>query len=230
MYTLSNFYRSPEWIAFRNVVINERLNDEGNIICAYCGKPIVRRYDIIAHHCNTYLTEENVNDADIALNPDNIQLVHHICHNHIHDKLGYKEKKIYLVYGAPYSGKHTYVDSICEAGDVVVSMDRVWQCIGGKDGRKNAIAFKIRDTLLECIKYRLGKWNTAYIIGGYPLIGERQRICRELGAEEIFIDTTKGECLLRMVSDEKINPQEYKKYIEDWFEKYSKGNDRSPQV
>ena len=108
MVTLATFYRSPEWIAFRNVVINERLNDEGYVICEHCGKPIIKSYDIIAHHSKTYLTEDNVNDAEIALNPDNIQLVHHICHNHIHDKLGYKDKKIYLVYGAPYSGKHTY--------------------------------------------------------------------------------------------------------------------------
>lgn len=220
MVTLATFYRSPEWIAFRNVVINERLNDEGYVICEHCGKPIIKAYDIIAHHSKTYLTEDNVNDAEVALNPDNIQLVHHICHNHIHDKLGYKDKKIYLVYGAPYSGKHTYVNSIADKSDLIISMDRIWQCIGGKDGRKNAIAFAMRDKLIECVKYRLGKWNTAYIIGGYPLIGERQRICRELGAEEIFIDTSKEECILNMIhSDRDINPGEYKKYIEEWFER-----------
>ena len=221
MVSLADFYRSSEWIAFRNVLINERINDEGQIICAYCGKPIVKAYDIIAHHCNTYLTEDNVNDATISLNPDNIQLVHHVCHNHIHNKLGYKDKKIYLVYGAPYAGKHTYVDSISDSSDLVISMDRIWECLGGRDGRKNAIAFAMRDRLIEGVKYRLGKWNVAYIIGGYPLVGERQRLCRELGAEEIFIDSTKGECLLSMVHDERVNPHEYKKYIEDWFEKYS---------
>ena len=222
MFDLRTFYKSPEWIAFRNVLINERLSDEGYVICEHCGKPIIKAYDIIAHHCNTYLTEDNVNDVSISLNPDNIQLVHHVCHNHIHDKLGYRDKKIYLIYGAPYSGKHKYIDSISDKSDLIISMDRIWRCIGGKDGRKNAIAFKMRDTLLEAVKYRLGKWNNAYIIGGYPLIGERQRLCRELGCEEILIDTSKEECILNMIhSENDINPGEYKKYIEDWFEKKS---------
>ena len=226
MVTLSDFYRSDKWIAFRNVVINERLNDEGQTICEHCGKPIVKAYDIIAHHCKTYLTEDNVNDAEIALNPDNIMLVHHVCHNKIHSKLGYREKKVYLVYGAPYSGKKAYVNSVCESGDVVVSMDKIWQCIthdGKRDGRLNAIAFSVRDKMLECVRYRTGKWNTAYVIGGYPLSSERLRLARELGAEEIFIDATMGECLYRMVHDERVNPHEYKDYIEDWFEKFSKG-------
>ena len=217
--TLSDFYRSKEWIAFREVIINERVNDQGLVICEHCGKPIIKAYDIIAHHCNIYLTEDNVNDAAIALNPDNIQLVHHVCHNKIHNKLGYREKKVYLVYGAPCSGKHAYVDSVRNKDDLIISMDRIWQCIGGKDGRKNAVAFKVRDTLLECVKYRLGKWNTAYIVGGYPLSSERQRICRELGAEEIFIDASKEDCLWSMIQNEDIDPQEYRNYIEDWFDK-----------
>lgn len=230
MYTLKDFYRSDEWYKLMMQIKHERTKDDGLIYCEHCGMPIVRAYDCIGHH-KEYLTEENVNDVEISLNPDNIMLVHHTCHNKIHNKLGYREKKVYLVYGAPYSGKKTYVNSICESGDVVVSMDKIWQCIthnGERDGRLNAIAFGVRDKMIECIRYRAGKWNTAYIIGGYPLISERQRLCRELGAEEIFIDASKGECLLRMVADQNVNPHEYKKYIEDWFEKFSKGYNRPP--
>ena len=230
MYTLKDFYRSNEWYMLMTQIKHERTKDDGLIYCEYCGMPIVRAYDCIGHH-KEYLTENNVNDVEISLNPDNIMLVHHTCHNKIHNKLGYREKKVYLVYGAPYSGKKTYVNSICEPGDVIVSMDKIWQCIthdGVHDGRLKAIAFSVRDKMIECIRYRLGKWNTAYIIGGYPLISERQRLCRELGAEEILIEATKGDCLLRMVADKNVNPHEYKKYIEDWFEKYSKGNNRPP--
>lgn len=222
-YSLNDFYRSKEWIKFRPIVIADRLNDEGETICEHCGKPIVRSYDIILHHIEE-LTDANVNDVEVSLNPKNIMLVHHVCHNKIHNKLGYREKKVYLVYGAPYSGKHSYVKSIYEPGDVMVSMDKIWQCItsdGAHDGRLNSIAFSVRDKLIECIRYRTGKWNTAYVIGGYPLISERQRLCRELGAEEIFIDVSMGECLYKMVHDENVDPHEYKKYIEGWFEKYT---------
>ena len=230
MYTLKDFYRSDEWYKLMMQIKHERTKDDGLIYCEHCGMPIVRAYDCIGHH-KEYLTEENVNDVEVSLNPDNIMLVHHTCHNRIHNKLGYREKKVYVVYGAPYSGKKTYVNSICEPGDVIVSMDKIWQCIthnGERDGRLNAIAFGVRDKMIECIRYRAGKWNTAYIIGGYPLISERQRLCRELGAEEIFIDASKGECLLRMVADQNVNPHEYKKYIEDWFDKFSKGYNRPP--
>lgn len=223
MWTLGNFYQSKEWMLFRLSVINDRLNDEGITICEHCGKPIVNAYDIIAHHIEA-LTEDNVNDIMVSLNADNIQLVHHVCHNKIHNKLGYRERKVYLVYGAPYAGKHAYVDSVAESGDIIISMDRIWRCIGcNKDGRLNAIAFKMRDTLIDSVRYRLGKWNTAYIIGGYPLSSERQRLCKVLGAEEIYIESTMNDCMMRMISDyENANPQDYKKYINDWFEKYTR--------
>ena len=93
--TLDNFYQSKEWVNLMKIIRQERVNENGEIICAYCGKPIVKAYDCIGHH-KVYLTEQNVNDAMISLNPENVELVHHVCHNRIHDKFGYKHKEIYL--------------------------------------------------------------------------------------------------------------------------------------
>lgn len=223
---LSNFYQSDEWIALRLGVINERLNDEGFVICEYCGKPIVRAYDIIAHH-KEELTEENVNDANISLNPENIMLVHHRCHNYIHNKLGYSSKKIYLVYGAPLSGKTSYVKSVREPGDLIIDMDNIWQCVSDcdryiKPARLNAVVFKVRDTMLDAVRYRLGKWNNAYIIGGYPLISERERLIREFGAEAIYIECSMDECMRRLneCSDNR-DKTEWAKYISNWFHRYT---------
>lgn len=225
MFNLSTFYQSKEWEDFRKVVIMSRFNDCGETICEYCGKPIVKQYDIIAHH-KEYLTEQNVNDATIALNQSNIELVHHACHNRIHDKLGAVSQKVYLVYGPPLSGKTTYVKNIIGAGDFVVDMDSIWQCVSGrerykKDGRLNAVVFGVRNNLLEAVKYRRGKWNNAYIIGGYPLSGERNRIAKELGAELVYLPATKEECIERLGMDELRDKKEWKKFIEDWFEKYT---------
>ena len=105
MWTLSEFYRSKEWEAFRKVIIDERTDADGFVRDEVTGKPIVKQYDIILHHCKTFLTEENVNDRNISLNPDNIQIVSHKTHNMLHDKLGYRRKEIFLVYGPPLSGK-----------------------------------------------------------------------------------------------------------------------------
>lgn len=43
--SLYNFYRSDQWENLLKVLKNERVNSEGYVVCAYCGKPIVRVYD-----------------------------------------------------------------------------------------------------------------------------------------------------------------------------------------
>lgn len=225
MLNLSTFYQSKQWIKLVQSIRLERTNDEGQIICAHCGMPIVKAYDCIGHHIK-WLTEENVNDVDISLNPDNIMLVHHRCHNKIHNKLGYSMRKVYLVYGSPLSGKRTYVDSVREDGDLIIDIDSIWQCVSGceryvKPARLNANVFGIRNKLLEDVKYRRGKWQCAYVIGGYPLISERERLCRELGAEEIYIDTSKDECLDRLSSFSRLSDDNWIEYIEEWWRKYS---------
>lgn len=228
MYDLFSFYRSREWRRLLDLVKNERLDAEGQIICEYCGKPITRAYDIIGHHKNE-LTEENVNDFNISLNPDNIMLVHHRCHNFIHEKLGYKKREVFLVYGAPLSGKTTYVHENMSEGDLIVDIDNIWQCVSGceryiKPRRLNAVVFKIRDTMLDAVRYRLGKWQNAYIVGGYPLISERERLCKEVGAREVFMDVSKDECMERLRNDPNIadDLQEvWKGYIDEWFARYT---------
>lgn len=222
------FYRSKEWRKLLSVLKNERQNEEGQIICEYCNKPIVKAYDMIGHH-KIELTEENVNDFEISLSPDNIAFVHHSCHNRIHNKLNSSNayRKVYLVYGAPLSGKSSWIKENMMEGDLVVDMNSIWQCVSNcekyiKPKRLNAIVFKMRDTLLDSVKYRLGKWKTAYIVGGYALTAERERLCREMGAEEVFIDTPKEECLRRLEADEvRSNLEGYRGYIERWFEEYT---------
>lgn len=219
-----DFYRSDMWRKVRAIVINDRLKD-GITICEYCDKPIVSAYDIIGHH-KIALTPENVDDVNISLNPDNIMLVHHKCHNIIHNKLGYKNREVYLVYGSPLSGKTSYVDSVKQEGDLVVDMDNIWQCISGcgrykKPNRLKAVAFSVRDNLLECVKYRRGKWQNAYIVGGYPLISQRESLAKELGARVIYIDTNKEECIKRLETDLTRDTDEWKKYIDNWWENFS---------
>lgn len=160
MYDLSNFYQSKEWRRLMSTLKIERANEDGEIICDYCGKPITRAYDIIGHH-KTELTDENCNDYNISLNPDNVALVHHRCHNYIHNKFGYKERQIFLIYGAPLSGKTSYVRESMNSGDLIIDMDNIWQCISGcdryvKPNNLKSVAFKIRNELIECARYRNG--------------------------------------------------------------------------
>lgn len=230
MFTLATFYKSKEWEGLLKVIKQERVDGEGNLICEYCGRPMVKAYDIIGHH-KEELTDENVNDYNISLNPDNIALVHFRCHNRIHDRLAKltRLRQVFLVYGAPLSGKSTWISQNKSEGDLVVDMDSIWQCISGeprytKPNRLKAVAFRVRDAEIEAVKYRLGKWNQAYICGGYPMQSERERLIQELGAREVFIDTDKAECLRRLESlpeTDGRDKEEWRGYIESWFERFS---------
>ena len=223
--TLYNFYRSTNWTNLRSTLIHERTTDY--LYCEHCNKPILKAYDCIAHHV-IELTEQNYTDHNISLNPENIMLVHHRCHNKIHNKLGYSNREVYLVYGSPLSGKTSYVNSVLESGDLVIDLDNIWQCISGqpryvKPNRLKSVVFSVRDNLLESVKYRRGKWNNCYVIGGYAFEPERNRLLDTLGAKPIYIDTSQSECLERLQHCEDRDITEWTKYINDWWLQYNGG-------
>lgn len=221
--SLYKFYRSKEWEKLLAVIKMDRAVN-GQIICEHCSKPIVKAYDCIGHH-KVPLTEENYTDATISLNPDNIALVHHKCHNLIHNKLSYTMRQVYIVYGAPLSGKTTYVRDAANEGDLIVDLDSIWQCISGcdryvKPKRLNNVAFAVRDTLIDCIKYRRGKWNNAYVIGGYPFANERERLADALSAREVYIEAAPDECIERLIECNDRDFKQWKEYINTWFAQF----------
>lgn len=222
---LNGFYQSKAWVKLMAVIRMERTNAEGQVICEHCGKPIVHKYDCIGHHI-IELTDANVDDATISLNPENIMLVHHRCHNKIHDRLGYYHRQVFLVYGSPLSGKSTFVRDNMSEGDFILDVDNIWQCVSGcdryvKPNRLRSCVFGIRDRMLDMVRMRQGKWLNAWVVGGYPLSSERERLINSLGAREVFVDTSQEECLerLRNISDGRC-VEEWEKYISDWWEKF----------
>jgi hypothetical protein len=222
---LDDFYNSKEWSDFRKLIIAERTREDGFIYDEMTGKPIVKAYDLILHHKEP-LTEENVRDFSISLNPDNIMVVSFATHNKIHNRRGWKRKEVFLVYGSPLSGKTSWVNENKDPGDLVVDIDNIWQCVTGlprfekPDGLKSVV-FSLRNNLYDTVRHRLGRWQCAYIVGGFPLISERERLIKEMGAREVFIDTDKDECLRRLKEDTQRDQQAWQKYIDDWWRHYS---------
>ena len=98
MFTLDNFYKSDEWRNLLNVLKSER-EREGVLYCEHCGKPIIKKFDCIGHHKHE-LTNANVNDYNISFNPDNIMLIHHKCHNIIHEDLGMSNLRKFILFMA----------------------------------------------------------------------------------------------------------------------------------
>lgn len=224
--TLSDFYRSKEWADFRLVIIAQRTKADGFVYDEITGKPIVKAYDIILHHV-VPLTLENVNDASISLNPDNIQIVSFKTHNELHNRFGSWTRHTYLIYGCPLAGKSSYVKERAGLHDLVIDIDRIYSCITNnplytKSERLYENVKAVQECLLDSVKYKRGKWVNAFIISGMPFKGERERFCVEYGAEEIFIDCDKETALLRLASvTDGRDVKQWTKYIDTWFDRYT---------
>jgi hypothetical protein len=132
------------------------------------------------------------------------------------------------VFGAPLAGKKSFVkQNICR-GDVVVDMDRLYAAVSmlpDYDKPDNLLTNvrAIHNVLLDNIKTRYGKWNNAWIIGGYADKYKRDRLADDLGAEIIFCNTDKEECLnrLKLDTDRQGRIKEWTEYINEWFEKFT---------
>lgn len=229
MFTLKSFYKSKEWLKFRDVIIYERQDAVTKVnYCSHCHKQIVSNYDLIIHH-KTELTEANVNDYNISLNPDNVEIVCFNCHNKHHARFGHEGKKrVYIVYGSPLSGKTTWVEQYAQPNDLIVDMDKLHEAVSinnryEKNDRLNDPVFALRDTLYDVIKYRRGKWQCAYVIITGALAGERERLMQRLNADQcVFIEAAHDECIKRLDSRD-MNSESKKKwrgYIDKWFEMY----------
>ena len=227
--SLPQFYNSDDWRKFRAGLIQSRVNpDDGVLYDEHTGRPLLKPYDIVLHHIKP-LTMENVNDFSVSLNPENILIVSQRSHNEIHARFGYcAERKVYFVYGAPCSGKTTFVRQIEGNSDLVVDMDSIWECITGsrydKPAALRAVAFGLRDSLIDMVKTRAGKWERAFVIAGGAVKSERERQIYSLGAEPIFLAEAQATCLRRLASDQNRTPaqkEEWAKYINRWFEDYT---------
>lgn len=224
---IKKFYASIEWITLRLILINERASKEG-VRCEHCGKIIAKSIDIIAHH-KIELTPENVKDKNISLNPVLIELICFDCHNKVHYRFGYKPaKNVVIVYGPPLSGKTTFVKQNMLRGDIVIDMDKLYEAVSflpSYDKPDNLLTNVrvIHNALIDNIKTRYGKWNNAWIIGGYADKYKREYLANDLGAELVHCDISKEECIARLERDEerRNRKDEWIKYIDKWFEEYS---------
>ncbi len=137
------FYRSKEWSQVRQYVL---IRDK--YLCRNCGAPAEE-----VHHIK-HLTPDNIWDASVSLNPDNLVSLCRDCHFAVHkrdiaegvarsnrerarrrilreDGTYFDEngmlvmRKVYLVYGSPRAGKTTFVREHMEDGDCVIDLDAI---------------------------------------------------------------------------------------------------------
>lgn len=221
--SLKDFYSSKEWIDCKRKLFVDRENDNGELICEHCHKPI-NRDDLIVHH-KIYLNLDNVNDFNISLNPEHLALVHHKCHNEIHDRWGVHNQHIYLVYGPPLAGKTTWVNTKATKDDLIIDIDNIREAISGakryeRSGYTNHEVFALYNLLMDSVKH--SKAKNIFIVGGFPHARKREELCNATGAEQVYVECTKEECMFRLeTKGDGRDRAQWKKYIDDWFFQYN---------
>ena len=130
-----------------------------------------------------------------------------------------------IVWGAPASGKTTYVKKQMKQGDLVVDLDLIKQAISMADKTDAGdnllpVAMKIRDQLYEIIAKRQVECDHIWVIAGLPQKEERDSLYRKLKATNIKqCFANKQECIDRAMKDqERADKQKQMKIITKWFD------------
>ncbi len=234
------FYRGDDWANCKAQVTLERLKD-GILYCEHCGKPILKNFNpnkrnnskaIVYHHI-IYLTNNNVNDASISINPKNIMVLHWQCHNEVHERfIGIAQKierKVYLITGAACSGKTTFVKERIQKGDIVLDIDDIWQTVSGmpryiKPNSLKPIVFNIRNEIKDQIAKGAGTWRNAFVIESLPIATDRKREVARYKAhnvELITMEATREECIQRLHTNPNGRDiKAYEGFINDYYDNY----------
>ena len=225
--SIPEFYGSKEWQLARLEAIMRATNERGEVIDEYTGKAIIGKRQIHVHH-KIELTPYNINDYNISLNQENLMVVSRQSHNEIHERFGYKQKKVYFIIGSACSGKTSFVKEAAGRNDIILDIDSIWEAVSN-NGRYNkpnsikSIVFALRDTMLEQIAMRNFEGN-AYVLSTESRALPRERLIQRINADEvIYIQSTREECIERLYNDPDRQPyiKEHEGYINKFFDTLS---------
>lgn len=127
---------------------------------------------------------------------------------------------VYLIVGAPCSGKSTYISEHLKDGDMVCDVDLIFSAISNHDAHDadlyvHEVALMLREKLLDIIRDRGGGWNNAYVVS---IANTKNRVKEEaerIKADDcVFMDTPFEVCMERA----KERPHYFKWLIQEWFE------------
>ena len=137
------------------------------------------------------------------------------------------EKVVFIVYGAPGSGKTTFVKDSLMPGDIVVDLDVITAALLGTENKHPDYAtvmplvLSVRDSLYTMIEARVGLWMRAFVISASPDERQISQLADRLGASCIYMDITEDECLRRVMNDP-ARPDKNKagQIVKEWFYKH----------
>lgn len=214
----ARFYSSKAWQDLRW----KRILEE-NFTCQECHENYMLSPEKLIGHHKVELSPQNITEANIALNSSLIKILCKNCHDKIHKRFGHnRAREVTIVYGPPCSGKNTLVNQLSNRGDIIVDMNRLYQAVSGcalydKPDNIRFNVFAVRDLLIEQIRTRSGRWQAAWVIGGYSRKLEREALAARLGASLLYCEATEAECKARARAVHGVQYAEWCGYIERWF-------------
>ena len=216
------FYNSMAWRTVREFVFNRDLG-----LCVRCDNPGTE-----VHH-TTYLRPENINDPDITLNPARLITLCRECHlaEHQHSKLvarynmirQYKpgteqydfdemgqpapKRNVFILHGAPGSGKSTYVAQNKGEYDIVFDADLVRSALAMATDRVDVPdtlpwVNSIREQVYNIVANRELYFDRVWLIVTMPKRDDREALAKRLRGDLIHIDTGIEECKTRVRLDD----------------------------
>ena len=134
-------------------------------------------------------------------------------------------KIVYLISGAPGSGKTTYVQQHRQPGDLIIDMDTIASALTGDDsahpdyGTVLDVAIAVRNAVYNIIERGAGNWNRAFVITSSGNKETIDALAKQLHATVHYMETPKEECKRRIAADKtRKNKETLYNLIDKWFE------------
>ena len=197
-------YNSARWKSCRNAYLKR------HPLCEMCERDGLVTPATEVHHIKP------IEEGGAELDHANLMSLCHSCHMQIHYGEGH-QLDLNIVYGAPCSGKSTWVKSQAKPGDLVWDFDEVRSTLFGFDLHEktypaNAIVMAMREAMYQELAKAKNRINKAWIIVTNPA-ELRERFPR---ATFWVMDTSRKACLER-VHQERNGDDEVMIAVKRWF-------------
>lgn len=117
------------------------------------------------------------------------------------------QKNVFVVTGAPGSGKSYLVNKEATVYDIVFDYDKIAEAMNPAAGMHGnhtymmSVLLAIRETVIRCFAARTGDWHNAYFITASPDRQLIEELIRKMRAIERHVDATMEECIERIKND-----------------------------
>ena len=137
-----------------------------------------------------------------------------------------QKQRVYLVNGAPGSGKTSFVKSKVRPDDLVLDLDYITAALALDDSlygdRKPQldVALAVRDTILGKVERREGHWSKAYIITTERDSQKVKQLAERLNAEIVKMDASESQCIERIRNDTRRSAvaDRHIELVNEWFQ------------